>query len=127
MYTKLPEFELQKSNGWQYILQNNLESVVKNYDYIFIDCPPSLGLLTINSLVVATSIIIPLQCEFFALEGLSHLFNTIEKIKVHLNPKLRIEGILLTMYDKRNNLSKLIESDVRENIGDLVYQRPFSW
>lgn len=116
------EFELQKSNGWQYILQNNLESILKDYDYIFIDCPPSLGLLTINSLVVSNSIIIPLQCEFFALEGLSHLFNTIEKIKVHLNPKLQIEGILLTMYDKRNNLSKLIESDVRENIGDLVYK-----
>ena len=116
------EFELQKSNGWQYILQNNLESISKEYDYVFIDCPPSLGLLTINSLVASSSIIIPLQCEFFALEGLSHLFNTIEKIKVHLNPKLQIEGIILTMYDKRNNLSKLIESDVRENIGDLVYQ-----
>ena len=116
------EFELQKTSNWQYILQNKLAKILDKYAYVLIDCPPSLGLLTINSLVASTAILIPLQCEFFALEGLSHLFNTIEKIKVHLNSKLQIEGVLLTMYDKRNNLSKLIESDVRENIGELVYK-----
>ena len=116
------EFELQKVQSWQYILKNYLTKVAEKYSYIFIDCPPSLGLLTINSLVASNAIVIPLQCEFFALEGLSHLFNTIEKIKMHLNSSLQIEGVLLTMYDKRNRLTRLIETDVRGNIGGVVYQ-----
>jgi chromosome partitioning protein len=116
------EFELQKTQSWQYIMQNKLSRILNDYDFIFVDCPPSLGLLTINSLVASNSVLVPLQCEFFALEGVSHLFNTIEKIKNHLNSKLRIEGVLLTMYDKRNNLTRLIENDVRENMGGLVYK-----
>jgi chromosome partitioning protein len=116
------EFELQKMQNWQYILKNYLARIIDKYAYILIDCPPSLGLLTINSLVASNSIIIPLQCEFFALEGLSHLFNTIEKIKAHLNSNLQIEGVLLTMYDKRNRLTRLIEADVRGNIGEIVYK-----
>ena len=94
----------------------------KEYDFIFIDCPPALGLLTINSLVSANSVIIPLQCEFFALEGLSALINTIEKIKSGFNPNLSLEGVVLTMYDKRNSLSSLVEQDVRKHFREKVYK-----
>ncbi len=97
-------------------------SDVKNYDYILIDCPPALGLLTINSLVSSNSVIVPLQSEFFALEGISSLVNSIELIKENLNPKLKFEGILLTMVDKRNSLSSLVEKDVREHFGEIVYK-----
>lgn len=116
------EFELQKLPNWHYILKRKLDEISENYDFIFIDCPPSLSLLTINSLVASDSIIIPLQCEFFALEGISHLIETIQKIKINLNKNLKIEGVVLTMFDKRNNLSKFIEKDVRENLGSLVFQ-----
>lgn len=115
------EFELQKVENWHFILKNNLAKIAGQYSFIFIDCPPSLGMLTINSLVSSDSVIIPLQCEFFALEGLSHLLETVQKIKVHLNPSLYIEGVILTMYDRRNNLSKHVERDVRDNLGDIVY------
>lgn len=96
-------------------------SQVSNFDYVFIDCPPSLGLLTVNALVASNEVLIPLQCEYFALEGLSHLVNTIKAINVSLNKSLDINGILLTMYDSRNNLSKLISTDVREYYCKLVY------
>lgn len=89
-------------------------------DYIFIDCPPSLSLLTINALVAADTVLVPLQSEFFALEGLSQLMLTIREIRQTANPDLRIEGILLTMYDQRNNLSQQVESDARDNLGALV-------
>ncbi len=115
------EFELQKITDWQYILKSKLEELKQDYDYIFIDCPPSLGILTINSLVASNSVLIPLQCEFFALEGVSHLIETIQRIKSYLNRNLYIEGVLLTMYDKRINLSRLIERDVRKHLGDIVY------
>jgi chromosome partitioning protein len=95
---------------------------ISGYDYFFIDCPPALGLLTINGLVAASSVIVPLQCEFFALEGLSALTNTIELIKKNFNPELEIEGVLLTMHDKRNSLSELVEKDVRGFFGDKVYK-----
>ena len=95
---------------------------ISGYDYFFIDCPPALGLLTINGLVAANSVIVPLQCEFFALEGLSALTNTIESIKQNFNPNLEIEGVVLTMYDKRNSLSELVENDVRGVFGDKVYK-----
>ena len=85
----------------------------KNYDFIIIDCPPALGLLTINAIVASHSVIIPLQCEFFALEGLTSLINTIDLIKDNYNKRIFIEGILLTMVDKRNSLSSLVEKDVR--------------
>ena len=94
----------------------------QNYDFIFIDCPPALGLLTINSLVAANSVIIPMQCEFFALEGLSALINTIDTIKSGLNSSIILEGIVLTMYDKRNSLSVLVEDDVRHHFKEKVYK-----
>ena len=100
----------------------NIIKKISGYDYFFIDCPPALGLLTINGLVAASSVIIPLQCEFFALEGLSSLINTIELIKQNFNPELEIEGVVLTMHDKRNSLSELVEKDVRGFFGDKVYK-----
>ena len=96
---------------------------ISGYDYFFIDCPPALGLLTINGLVAADSVIVPLQCEFFALEGLSALTNTIESIKNNFNPTLEIEGVVLTMHDKRNLLSELVENDVRDFFGDKVLHK----
>ena len=94
----------------------------QSFDFILIDCPPALGLLTINSLVASNSVIVPLQSEFFALEGMSSLVNTIKLIKESFNPKLNVEGILLTMVDKRNTLSSLVEKDVREHFGEIVYK-----
>lgn len=92
------------------------------FDFILIDCPPSLSLLTINALVASHSVLIPLQSEFFALEGLSQLMLTIREVRQTANSDLRIEGVLLTMYDKRNNLSQLVEADARENLGELVFK-----
>jgi len=92
------------------------------WDYVLIDCPPSLGLLTLNALVAADAVFVPLQCEFFALEGLSHLLRTIERVRQALNPKLEIHGVVLTMFDKRNNICDMVESDVRSHFGDKVYE-----
>lgn len=92
------------------------------YDYILIDCPPSLNLLTINAMTAAAAVIVPLQCEFFALEGLSQLLGTIRQVQQRLNPALRVHGIVLTMFDRRNRLSFQVAEDVRENLGDVVYQ-----
>ena len=94
---------------------------INEYDNIMIDCPPALGLLTINGLVASDSVIIPLQCEFFALEGLSSLMQTIDSIKGSYNANLEVQGVVLTMYDKRNLLSSLVEKDVREHLGNKVY------
>lgn len=91
------------------------------FDYILIDCPPSLNLLTVNAMVAANSVLVPLQSEFFALEGLSQLMLTIREVRQTANPRLRIEGVVLTMYDKRNNLSQQVEADARSNLGDLVF------
>ncbi|WP_203291087.1 AAA family ATPase [Maricaulis parjimensis] len=91
-------------------------------DYILIDCPPSLNVLTVNSLTAADSILVPLQCEFFALEGLSQLLRTVDRVRGHLNSRLDIQGVVLTMYDSRNNLSAEVAADVREHFGDKVYK-----
>ncbi|MCG7623758.1 ParA family protein [Epibacterium sp. Ofav1-8] len=93
-----------------------------DWDYILIDCPPSLNLLTVNAMVAAHSVLIPLQSEFFALEGLSQLMLTIREVRQAANPDLRIEGVVLTMYDRRNNLSQQVEQDARDNLGDLVFR-----
>ena len=114
------EIELAEMHNRENIVKNILKEV-DGYDYIFIDCPPALGLLTINSLVAANSVIVPLQCEFFALEGLSALINTIEKIKSSLNTSIELEGVVLTMYDRRNSLSSLVEQDVRGHFKEKVY------
>ena len=115
------EIELAGIEKREFVISNIL-SETKNYDYILIDCPPALGLLTINSLVASQSVIIPLQSEFFALEGISSLVNSIELIKENFNSSLAIEGILLTMVDKRNSLSSLVEKDVRDHFGETVYK-----
>ncbi|HBS48592.1 MAG TPA: chromosome partitioning protein ParA [Rhodobacteraceae bacterium] len=92
-----------------------------SWDFILIDCPPSLNLLTVNAMVAADSVMVPLQSEFFALEGLSQLMLTIREVRQTANPKLRIEGVVLTMYDRRNNLSQQVEQDARDNLGDLIF------
>jgi chromosome partitioning protein len=116
------EVELIQEKDREKKLGNLIKEVEAEYDYIFIDCPPSLGLLTINSLTAAHSVIIPLQCEYYALEGLGQLLKTIRLIKQSLNPKLEIEGILLTMFDSRNNLSHQVAEEVRNHFKDKVFR-----
>ena len=106
----------------EFLLKNSLEKIVVDFDIIIIDCPPSLGLLTLNALCASDSILIPMQCEFFSLEGLSHLLNTVGLIKDNLNQNLAISGIILTMHDKRNKLTEQVEEDVRNFLGDKVYE-----
>ncbi len=103
-------------------LRNALQPVKERYDYVFIDCPPALNMLTVNALVAADSVLIPMQCEYYALEGLSSLLDTIEKIRKHLNPNLTIEGLLRTMYDPRNNLSSEVSEQLLEHFGEKVYR-----
>jgi chromosome partitioning protein len=116
------EVELIQEKDREKKLENLNKEVEADYDYIFIDCPPSLGLLTINSLTAAQSVIIPLQCEYYALEGLGQLLKTIRLIKQSFNPKLEIEGILLTMFDGRNNLSHQVAEEVRNHFKDKVFR-----
>jgi len=107
-------------------LKSALQQVVDDYEYIIIDCPPSLGLLTINTLTAAQSVIIPIQCEYYALEGLGQLMNTIKLVQDHLNPTLEIEGVLLTMFDGRLNLSRQVSDEVRKHFNSKVYETVIS-
>jgi len=116
------EVELIQEKERERKLEHLIKEVEADYDYIFIDCPPSLGLLTINSLTAAHSVLIPLQCEYYALEGLSQLLKTIHLIKQALNPKLKIEGILLTMFDGRNNLAHQVAQEVKRHFRDKVFE-----
>lgn len=116
------EIELVPVERREYCLKQTLRQGAEDYDYVLIDCPPALGLLTINALVAAQAVLIPLQCEFFALEGISQLMNTVERVRDAFNPGLDIQGIVLTMHDQRNNLSELVADDVREHFGDKVYK-----
>ena len=116
------EVELVNIENREFLLKNALEEIVAEYEVIIIDCPPSLGLLTVNALCASNSILIPMQCEFFSLEGLSHLLNTVGLIKDNLNQDLAISGIILTMHDKRNKLTEQVEEDVRNFLGDKVYE-----
>ena len=120
------EVETANENRRAFLLKDKMEKFINNkknsFSYIFIDCPPSLSLLTVMSLVVAKSLIVPLQAEFFALEGLSQLIKTIDRIKVKLNPELDIRGVLLTMFDKRNKLSAQVDSEARKFFENKVYQ-----
>ena len=115
------EVELAAVPRREYRLRAALDGVLDDYDYVLIDCPPSLGLLTVNALVAADSILVPLQCEFYALEGLSLLLGTIGRVRRHLNPALEMLGVVLTMYDRRNNLSEQVAADVRGCMGPVVY------
>lgn len=116
------EIELVNNPEREYILKKALNSVVDYYDFIIVDCPPSLGLLTVNTLTAADSVIIPIQCEYYALEGLGQLMNTIGLVQKHLNPHLEIHGILLTMYDGRLNLSRQVAGEARKYFQDKVYE-----
>ncbi len=116
------EIELVTEERREFKLKEALVSGATGFDFVLIDCPPALGLLTINALVAAQAVLVPLQCEFFALEGISHLTKTIERVKRAFNPDLEIQGIVLTMFDGRNNLSGMVATDVREFFGDKVYQ-----
>lgn len=115
------EVELVNFDSKEFVLSQKISSAAGLFDYIIIDCAPSLGLLTINALTAADSVMIPLQCEFFALEGLVHLSNTCSLVKKNLNPRLKIEGIILTMMDRRNKLCLQVEEDVRNTFGNMVY------
>ena len=120
------EVETANENRRAFLLKDKIENFItdskNNFSYILIDCPPSLSLLTVMSLVVAKSLIVPLQAEFFALEGLSQLMRTIERVKIKLNPSLDIRGVLLTMFDKRNKLSSQVDKEAREFFKEKVYQ-----
>jgi chromosome partitioning protein len=116
------EIELVEMENREFILKNLLSEVKSDYDFIIVDCPPSLGLMTINSLTAADSLIVPIQCEYFALEGVTELFDTLARLRRSLNPQLAIEGLLLTMYDERTNLSAAVAKDLRDFYGEQVFK-----
>ena len=116
------ELELIDAERREFRLRDALAGATTHYDYVLIDCPPALGILTINAFTAANAVLVPLQCEFLALEGLSQLVRTIDRVKRAFNPDLEIQGIVLTMYDTRNKLSSLVADDVRAYFGDKVYQ-----
>ncbi|HLE83146.1 MAG TPA: ParA family protein [Thermoanaerobaculia bacterium] len=116
------EVELVGTEGWQRRLEEALAEVVPDYDVLLLDCPPSLGHLTVNALAAADGVLVPIQCEYFALEGVSELMATIRRVKATLNPGLEIAGILLTMYDDRTNLSRDVAAEIRRHFGSQVFQ-----
>jgi chromosome partitioning protein len=116
------EVQLVSRIGREKQLSLALEKVANNYDYIFIDCPPSLNMLTVNALVAANGVVIPMQCEYYALEGLSSLLDTIDQIRISVNPHIRLEGLLRTMYDPRNNLANDVSAELIQHFGDRVYR-----
>lgn len=116
------EIELVSFDKREFLLKKSLKDIKNEFDYIIIDCPPSLGLLTLNAFAAAESVIIPIQCEYYALEGLGQLTNTISTLKQNINEKLEIEGILLTMFDKRTNLSSLVFDEVKKFFPDKIFK-----
>lgn len=116
------EIELITSENMQYILKEKLAPIKDQYDYIILDCPPSLNMLTINALTAATSVLVPIQCEYYALEGLSQLIHTIDLVKERLNKRLKMEGVVFTMYDARTNLSLQVVENVKENLNQNIYK-----
>jgi chromosome partitioning protein len=116
------EIELVDMEGREMRLKLELQAVVHEYDYVLIDCPPALNLLTLNGLCAARSVMIPMQCEYYALEGLSDLVNTIRKVRENLNPELEIEGLLRTMFDPRNSLAQQVSDQLQQHFGDKVYR-----
>ena len=116
------EIELVGEDRREFRLQDAVRRLADNFDYILIDCPPALGLLTLNALVAANGVLVPLQCEFYALEGLGQLLKTIERVQRAFNPQLEVQGIVLTMFDQRNNLSAQVAQDVRDHLGDKVFE-----
>ncbi len=115
------EVELVGMDGREHILKDRLKGAADLYDFVLIDCPPSLGLLTLNALVAADSLLILMQCEFYAMEGLAQLMNTFELVRRSLNPSLQVEGVLLTMFDGRNNLNNQVQKEIRSHFGDRVF------
>ena len=116
------EIELIGVENKEYILKNEIDKIKDNYDFIIIDCPPALSMLTINAMTTADSVIVPIQCEYYALEGLSQLIHTIELVKERLNPNLEIEGVVFTMYDARTNLSLQVVENVKDNLEQNIYK-----
>ena len=116
------EIELMTVDKMQFIMKHNLEKVKKQYDFIIIDCPPALGMLTVNAMTAANTVIVPIQCEFYALDGLTQLIYTIELIQKSLNPDLTIEGVVFTMYDARTNLSLQVVENVKDNLQQNIYK-----
>lgn len=116
------DVELATQADKEFILKDALNDSDSYYDYIILDTPPSLGLLTVNAFTCATSILVPMQCEYYALEGLSHLLHTIDLVQTHLNPGLEINGVVLSMYDKRNRITREVEGEIREHLGASVYK-----
>jgi chromosome partitioning protein len=115
------EIEMYNESNREFLLKKSLVEVKNRYDYIFLDCPPSLGFLTLNAITAADFVLVPLQCEYYALEGLSQLLNTLKAVKKGLNPSLKIVGIVLTMYDSRNNLSSQVEEEVRRHFKRTIF------
>ena len=116
------EIELLNIENREYVLHNEIEKIKDNYDFIIIDCPPSLNMLTVNAMTTASTVLVPIQCEYYALEGLNQVLKTVELVKRKLNPQLELEGVVFTMYDARTNLSLQVVENVKENLDKNIYK-----